>query len=104
MLLMLVSRLSGSNHSWERLGFLSKPHLLFTVTIKVKLMLLIILKHFKLNFNYLRQLVQEKVITLIYCRTYSELVDIFTKPLSEVKFLKFHTFLGLQGAAIIGGV
>jgi hypothetical protein len=48
-------------------------------------------------------LVQEKVVTLVYCKTNDQIVDIFTKPLSEAKFVKLHNMLGLQEAAIMGG-
>jgi hypothetical protein len=32
-----------------------------------------------------------------------KVVDIFTKPLSEAKFVKLQAMLGLQEAAIMGG-
>jgi hypothetical protein len=32
-----------------------------------------------------------------------QVVDIFTKPLSEAKFIKLHMMLGIQEAAIMGG-
>ena len=53
------------------------------------------MNHVELHCNYLRQLVQEKVVTLFYCRTDDHIVDIFIKPLSEVNFIKFHTLHGI---------
>jgi hypothetical protein len=48
-------------------------------------------------------LVQEKVVTLVYYKTNDQIVDIFTKPLSEAKFVKLCNMLGLQEDAIMGG-
>ena len=62
------------------------------------------MKHVELHCHYLRQLVQDKVVTLVYYRIDDQIVDVFTKPLSESKFIKFHSFLGLQEAAVMGGV
>ena len=35
------------------------------------------MKHVKLHVHYLRQMVQERVVSLIYCRTYYQVDDIF---------------------------
>jgi hypothetical protein len=48
-------------------------------------------------------LVHDDVVSLEYCRTEDQVVDIFTKPLVEAIFIKLHTLLGLQEAAIMGG-
>ena len=61
------------------------------------------MKHVELYCHYLRQLVQEKVITLVYCRINDQITDIFMKSLSEEKFIKLCTLLGIQEDAIIGG-
>ena len=60
------------------------------------------MKHVELHFHYLRQLVWEKVITLVYCRTNDQIVDIFTKCISEEELINFCTFLGIQEVVIIG--
>ena len=48
-------------------------------------------------------MVQDKVGTLVYCKTNDKIVDVFIKSLSEVKFIKFCTFLRIQEVAIMGG-
>ena len=53
------------------------------------------IKHVELSSHYSRQSVQDKGVSLVYCRTNDQVVDIFTKPLSEAKFIKFRTMLGL---------
>lgn len=53
------------------------------------------MKHIELHAHYLRQLIQEKIVTLFYCRTNDQLADIFMKLLSEAKFVKFHALLGI---------
>jgi hypothetical protein len=48
-------------------------------------------------------LVHENVVSLEYCRTNDQVVDIFTKPLVEAIFIKLHMMLGIQEDAIMGG-
>jgi hypothetical protein len=60
------------------------------------------MKHVELHAHYLKQLVQEKFASLVYYITNDQIVDIFTKPLSEAKFVKLYTMLGLQEDAIMG--
>jgi len=60
------------------------------------------MKHVNLHVHCLRQLVQEKIVTLFYYKTNDQIVDIFTKPLFEAKFVKIHNMLGLQEDAIMG--
>lgn len=61
------------------------------------------MKHIELHCHYLRQLVQEKIFTLVYYRIDDQLVDFFMKPISKPKFVKFRALLGLQEASFIGG-
>jgi hypothetical protein len=61
------------------------------------------MKHVELHAHYLRQLVHENVVSLEYCRTNDQVVDIFTKPLVEARFIKLHMMLGIQEVAIMGG-
>ena len=48
-------------------------------------------------------MVEEKFFILDYCKIDDQLTDIFTKPLSKMKFIKFHTLFGLQKGTIMGG-
>ena len=43
-------------------------------------------------------------MTLVHYRIDDQTADIFIKPLSEVKYIKFCTFLWLQEATIRGDV
>ena len=61
------------------------------------------MKHVELHCHYLRQLVQEKDVILVYCRIEDQIADIFKKPLLEVKFIRLCSFLGLQETTIMGG-
>jgi hypothetical protein len=61
------------------------------------------MEHVELHAHYLRQLVQDKVVTLAYYNTNDQIVDIFTKPFSEATFIKLHTMLWLHEATIMGG-
>jgi hypothetical protein len=61
------------------------------------------MKHVNLHAHYLRQLVNENIVCLSYCQTNDQVANIFTKSLSEARFIKLHTMLGLQEAAIMGG-
>jgi hypothetical protein len=62
------------------------------------------MKHIELHAHYLRQLVHEKVVTLVYCNIDDHIDNIFTKPLSKDKFVKIHNMLRLQVVAIMGVV
>jgi hypothetical protein len=59
-------------------------------------------KQVEIHVFYLRQLVHEKVVTLVYCKTNDNIVDIFTKSLYEANFVKLHNMLGLQAVEIMG--
>jgi hypothetical protein len=61
------------------------------------------MKHVDLHSHCLWQLVHEDVVSLEYCRTEDQVVDIFTKTLAEVRFIKLYTLLGIQEDAIMGG-
>jgi hypothetical protein len=45
-------------------------------------------KHFDLKYQFIRDLVQKKEVELRYIKTQEQLVDIFTKAVSKVHFLK----------------
>jgi hypothetical protein len=62
------------------------------------------MNHVELHAHYLQQLVHDDVVSLEYCCTKDQVVDIFAKPLVESIFIKLHTLLGIQEVAIMGGV
>ena len=62
------------------------------------------MKHVKLHVHYLRQLVHEKVVSLLYCRAYDQVFYILTKSLSEEKFLIFFISRGFKKLQLWGGV
>ena len=47
------------------------------------------MRHVRIRFHLIRQLVEEGVITLTYCNTSANIADIFTKPLPKPKHLEF---------------
>ena len=59
------------------------------------------MKHVEIHVHYLRQLVKDNVVKLIYCKTYNQ-IAIFMKPLFKSKFVILHGMLGLQATSIMG--
>ena len=53
------------------------------------------MKHIEFHYHFLRQLMHENIVTLVYYRTSNHIVDIFTIALLEANFLKFHSLFGL---------
>jgi hypothetical protein len=51
--------------------------------------------HIDIHYHFVRDLVQQGVIEIMYCRTKYWVVDIFTKALSKKKFFKFIDDLGI---------
>jgi hypothetical protein len=62
------------------------------------------MNHGELYDHYLRQLVHDNVVSLVYYRTNDQVVDIFTNTLSKAIFITICTMLRLQEDAILGGV
>ncbi|KAF2353132.1 Reverse transcriptase RNA-dependent DNA polymerase, partial [Trinorchestia longiramus] len=52
-------------------------------------------KHIDIKFNYVRDLVRNKEIDLVYCPSNDMLADIFTKGLSAEKFSRLRSKLGV---------
>ena len=61
------------------------------------------MKHVELHAHYLRQLAQEKGVTLVYCKINDQIVDIFKNSLSKAKFGKLHDMLKVKASTIMGG-
>nr|QHR87364.1 hypothetical protein Q903MT_gene1374 [Picea sitchensis] len=61
------------------------------------------MKHVEMHAYYLRQLVQEKVVSLVYCRIDDKIAYLFRKPLTEFQYVKIWALLRIQEDTIIGG-
>ena len=53
--------------------------------------------------HFIRNLVYDSVIEVIYCPTDDQVADIFTKSLTKVKFSKLRSMLGVQECVLKGG-
>jgi hypothetical protein len=60
-------------------------------------------KHIELHMNLIRKLIHDQVIEVLFFPTKDQVADIFTKSLTEVKFSKLHSMLGVQEVVIKGG-
>jgi len=59
-------------------------------------------KHFNTKFHYLRQLVAQKIISLVHTPGASNIADMWTKPLGKERFCDFRSQIGvLPGANCI---
>ena len=53
-------------------------------------------KHIELHMHFIRNLVHDSVIEVLYCPIDDQVADIFTKSLTEAKFSKLRSMLGVQ--------
>ena len=53
-------------------------------------------KHIELHMHFIRNLVHDSVIEVLYCPTNDQVAHIFTKSLTEAKFSKLRSMLGVQ--------
>jgi hypothetical protein len=60
-------------------------------------------KHIELHMHFIRKLIHDQVIEVLFCPTEDQVADIFTKSLTEVKFSKLRSMLGVQEVVIKGG-
>ena len=60
-------------------------------------------KHIDLATHYIRDLVADGIITLEYCPTDQQAAYIFTKSMTEVKFVRLRNLLGMREVVIKGG-
>ena len=59
-------------------------------------------KHIEMRYHYLRDMVQKGAISLQYIPIEEQIVDVFTKPLTAVKFLYFRDNIGMaENASLI---
>jgi hypothetical protein len=52
-------------------------------------------KHIEIQYHYIEDMVQRKVVHVQYLSTHEQVVDVFTKPLARAKFEYFRERLGL---------
>ena len=52
-------------------------------------------KHIDVSYHFVREQVDNKVVSVKYCRTEDMLADVMTKGLSKVQFERFRVMLGL---------
>ena len=55
-------------------------------------------KHFNIKLFFLREVLKDGDITLVYCKMEEQLADIFTKPLSVSKFQLIRKKLGVRSS------
>ena len=53
-------------------------------------------KHIQIRYHFVREAVEDEVITLEYCRTSEILADSFTKPLPREQFERLRIGIGLS--------
>ena len=63
----------------------------------------LISKHIEIHMHFIRNLVHDHVLEMLYCPTDDQVVDIFTKSLTEAKFSKLQSMLGVQECVLKGG-
>src|SRR6266576_58572 len=52
-------------------------------------------KHIDTRFHFVREVVNNDILSISYCPTDEMIADIFTKPLARFKFEKFRSLLGI---------
>jgi hypothetical protein len=60
-------------------------------------------KHIKLHMHFIRKLIHDQVIEVLFFPTKDQVAYIFTKSLTEAKFSKLRSMLGVQEVFIKGG-
>ena len=53
-------------------------------------------KHVEIKHHFIRELVASNVMELLYINTEDQPADMFIKALTEAKFYKFHSMLGVE--------
>jgi hypothetical protein len=60
-------------------------------------------KHIELHMHFIRNLIHDRVIEVLFFPIEDQVADIFTKYLKEAKFSKLRSMLGVQKVVIKGG-
>jgi hypothetical protein len=53
--------------------------------------------------HFIRKLINDHVLEVLYCPTKDQVADIFTRTLTKVKFTKLRPMVGVQEFVIKGG-
>ena len=53
--------------------------------------------------HFIKKIINDHVLKVLYCLTEDQVVDIFMKTLTEVKFTKLWPMVGVQEVVIKGG-
>ena len=59
--------------------------------------------HIELHMHFIRNLIHDQVIEVLFFPTKDQVANIFTKSLTEAKFSKIQSMLGVQEVVIKGG-
>ena len=60
-------------------------------------------KHIELHMHFIRKLIHDQVIEVLFYPTEDQVADISTKSLTEANFSKLQSVLGVQEVVIKGG-
>jgi hypothetical protein len=60
-------------------------------------------KHIELHMHFIRKVIHDQVIEVLFFPTEDQVANIFTKSLTEAKFSKLRSMLGVQEVVIKGG-
>eukprot|EP00253_Pinus_taeda_P010619 PITA_10619 len=60
-------------------------------------------KHIELHMHFIKKLIHDHVLEVQYCSTDDQVADIFTKALTEAKFIKLRFMVGVQEVVTKGG-
>jgi hypothetical protein len=60
-------------------------------------------KHIELHMHFIRKLIHDRVIEVLFFPIEDQVADIFTKSLTKVKFSKLRSMLGVHEVVIKGG-
>jgi hypothetical protein len=105
---MQVRKPCGFDRSFQSLDSSSNIRPAFGVTIRVpssspKTQFNINIKHIELHMHFIRKLIHDQVIEVLFFPTEDQVADIFTKSLTEAKFSKLRSMLGVHEVVIKGG-
>ena len=60
-------------------------------------------KHIKIKFHFIRELIKDKEVEVLYCKSQDQLADLFTKPLKKELLIKMRKLIGVNEVQLKGG-